>query len=130
MRTLSPRRTKQEWMDLVIECRKSGLSDRAWCQQQGIAPNTFYYHIKQFRESACVIPNSGANNAPQQIQEIVPIEIQELNVCESPQMTPYTNSHIDDVGIIIDYHGINVKIINSASGSAIYETLNALQKLC
>ena len=83
MRTLSPRRTEQEWFDLIVECRKSGLSDRAWCQQQGIAPNTFYYHVKQLRKRACDIPDSIADDTPNQIQEVVPIEIQDLNVYES-----------------------------------------------
>lgn len=130
MRILSPRRTEQEWMDLIVECRKSGLSDRAWCQQQGIAPNTFYYHVKQLRERACVIPDIISDNTSEQIQEVVPIEIQNLNVYESQRTASLANDHVDDVAIIVDYHGVNVKVINNASGSVIYETLNALRELC
>ena len=130
MRTLSPRRTEQEWFDLIVECRKSGLSDRAWCQQQGIAPNTFYYHVKQLRKRACDIPDSIAGDTPNQIQEVVPIEIQDLNVYESQRTASLANGHIDDVAIIVDYHGVNVKVVNNASGSAIYETLKALRELC
>lgn len=130
MRILSPRRTEQEWMDLILECRKSGLSDRAWCQQQGIAPNTFYYHVKQLRERACVIPDSISDNTPEQILEVVPIEMQNLNVYESQRIASLANDHVDDVAIIVDYHGVNVKVINNASGSVIYETLNALRELC
>lgn len=27
-----PRRTDQEWMALIQECRTSGLTDKAWCE--------------------------------------------------------------------------------------------------
>ena len=130
MRTLSPRRTEQEWLDLNVECRKSGLPDIAWCQQQDIAPNTFYYHVKQLRERACGIPDSITDDTPNHIQEVVPIEIQALNVYESQRTASLANGHIDNVAIIVDYHGVNVKVVNNASSSAIYETLKALRELC
>ena len=33
------RRSQEEWMELIQICRNSGLSDRAWCIQEGISPN-------------------------------------------------------------------------------------------
>ena len=30
------RRTDQEWLDLIRECRTSGLTDKAWYEQQHI----------------------------------------------------------------------------------------------
>lgn len=30
-----------EWMDLVNECRQSGLTDAAWCNEHGISPRPF-----------------------------------------------------------------------------------------
>ena len=32
-----------EWMRQVEECRGSGLSVRAWCEQSGIAVSTYTY---------------------------------------------------------------------------------------
>ena len=29
--------------ELVMQCRKSGLSDRQWCLDNDIVPSTFYY---------------------------------------------------------------------------------------
>jgi len=41
------RRSQDEWFQLIQECRNSGLSDRAWCEQHGIEPSDesaeFYY---------------------------------------------------------------------------------------
>lgn len=38
----APRRSLDDWMDLVTECRQSGLTDAAWCEAQGISPSCFY----------------------------------------------------------------------------------------
>ena len=35
-------RSLDEWMDLVIQCRQSGLTDAAWCNEHGISPSCFY----------------------------------------------------------------------------------------
>ena len=127
MRTLSPRRTDQEWMDLIVACRTSGLSDRAWCREHGIPSTTFYYHIKQLREKACDIPDSDTEDMPQK-QEVVPIDFQEFNVCESERTT--SSGYTGDVAVIVDYHGISMRVVNGAAGSAILETLKALRELC
>ena len=39
--------------DLVMQCRKSGLSDKQWCINNDIAPSTFYCWIKKLRQQAC-----------------------------------------------------------------------------
>ena len=31
----APRRSLDDWMELVTECRQSGLTDAAWCEAQG-----------------------------------------------------------------------------------------------
>ena len=38
----APGRSLEEWMDLVIQCRQSGLTDAAWCNEHGISPSCFY----------------------------------------------------------------------------------------
>ena len=35
-------RSLDKWMDLVTECRQSGLTDAAWCNEHGISPSCFY----------------------------------------------------------------------------------------
>lgn len=57
------RRTDEEWMNLIHECRTSGLTDKRWCQEQNIQPSNFYYHIPRKRvqkyEIKKDIPNTG-----------------------------------------------------------------------
>lgn len=31
-----------KWVELIKECRGSGLSVKSWCQQSGVAPTTYY----------------------------------------------------------------------------------------
>ena len=35
----APRRSLDDWMELVTECRQSGLTDAAWCEAQGRFPS-------------------------------------------------------------------------------------------
>lgn len=44
-------------MQLVTECRQSGLTDVAWCEAQGISPNCFYNAVSRLRKRACQIPD-------------------------------------------------------------------------
>ena len=41
------KRSEQEWMNLIQECRASGLSDKDWCEQHGIPVSSFYNKISE-----------------------------------------------------------------------------------
>ena len=49
-------RSLDEWMKLVTECRQSGLTDAAWCNEHGISPSCFYNTVTRLRKKACQIP--------------------------------------------------------------------------
>ena len=40
----APRRSLDDWMELVTECRQSGLTDAAWCETQGISDSHYSGH--------------------------------------------------------------------------------------
>lgn len=42
----------QEWAQIHSRCRESGLSNREFCRQNGIAEKTFYYWLRKLRETA------------------------------------------------------------------------------
>lgn len=44
-------------MDLVTECRQSGLTDAAWCNEHGISPSCFYNAVTRLHKKACQIPD-------------------------------------------------------------------------
>ena len=51
----APGRSLEEWMELVTECRQSGLTDAAWCNEHGISPSCFYNAVTRLRKKACQI---------------------------------------------------------------------------
>ena len=53
----TPGRSLDEWMELVNECRQSGLTDAAWCNEHGISPSCFYNAVTRLRKRACQIPD-------------------------------------------------------------------------
>ena len=53
----APGRSLDEWMELVTECRQSGLTDAAWCNEHGISPSCFYNAVTRLRKKACEIPD-------------------------------------------------------------------------
>ena len=72
----SPRVSVEEQYRLIMECRKSGLSDHQWCLNNDINPGTFYNWVKRLRKNSCGdIPEK--NQLPpyeQSHQEVVKIE--------------------------------------------------------
>ena len=112
------------WMNCIQQCRISGLSDYAWCHQNGISTSSFYYNIKRLRIKASEVSAS----VPQAIekQEVVPVRYNELQ--ETKVVLPKKNS--DSVAIRLEYNGIIMAISNDADAAIIKATLTALQQLC
>ena len=48
----APGRSLDEWMELVTECRQSGLTDAAWCNEHGISPSCFYNAVTRLRKKS------------------------------------------------------------------------------
>ena len=77
----SPRVPVEEQYRLIMECRKSGLSDYQWCLNNDINPGTFYNWVSRLRKNNSKdIPdkNSLSPYAPAN-QEVVKIEMNSLS---------------------------------------------------
>lgn len=42
----------QYWLNIIHECRASGLTNRDWCEQNDISLKSYYYWIAKFRKLA------------------------------------------------------------------------------
>lgn len=51
LRVIKENNNLVEWSRQVEECRSSGLSVRAWCEQNGIAVSTFHYRQQKVWET-------------------------------------------------------------------------------
>lgn len=75
--------------ELVMQCRRSGLSDRQWCLDNDIVPSTFYYWVRRLRQHACYdLPEtecSGRNVSAAEKQDVVCVNIQPDPVRETAE---------------------------------------------
>ena len=123
----NPRRTDEEWLALIQECRSSGLSDKCWCQEHHIHTSNFYYQVRRLRQKACEIPEP-ACAAFSGKPEVVQLSFEEQTACrKSIQMEP---DGIANSAIKITYHSFQIEITNAADRETIFHTLSALQTLC
>ena len=121
------RRTEQEWMDLIHECRTSGLGDKDWCEQHDIPISTFYTKITRLRKKACDIPAAN-HRAVRETQQVVPLRI----VDEAPEIykDEVTAASGASSAVVIKINGYSIEISNQAARDTILNTLSVLQQLC
>ncbi len=70
--------TPEERYELVLECRRSGLSDHQWLEEHGIPQSTFYYWISQFRKKGypdIPKPMHQHSSKEPQLQEVVKVNV-------------------------------------------------------
>lgn len=41
----------EQWREIIQECQKSGLSNRAYCERHGISEKTYYYWLRKVRRA-------------------------------------------------------------------------------
>ena len=42
----------QKWLEIIHQCRDSGLSNQQWCEENGISLKSYYYWLAQIRKMA------------------------------------------------------------------------------
>ena len=84
----APVRSLDEWMELVTECRQSGLTDAAWCNKHGISPSCFYNAVTRLRKKACQIPDPVGKASTLDLtshkQDVVQIAIEPEDISTQP----------------------------------------------
>ena len=73
---MSNRICKEEQIKLIMDCRRSGLSDYQWCKKNGINPGNFYNWVSKLRKKGYTFPESESkSNEKPNIQEVVKLDI-------------------------------------------------------
>ena len=76
----SPTRSPEEWFRIITECRRSGLSDSAWCLSNGIPRSTFSQAVTRLRRMSYALPESKPAADPLDFtskQEVVRVDIKQ-----------------------------------------------------
>lgn len=82
-----PSRSSAEWMELITQCRQSGLSDSMWCEQQGIPASTFYNAVTRLRKMACSIP-APSKEAKLSMDFTAKQEVVKIDIIPEPETVP------------------------------------------
>lgn len=132
-------RTDPEWLDLIMECRQSGLSDAQWCRNNRIPESTFYNAVCRLRKKACAIPASSVHDRPGKVldltsasQDVVPIRIEpdELPAAEIAPMRVTAAPHLDNSHRIEILSGSTcIRVSNGADPDLLASVLSVLGKL-
>lgn len=84
---MNKRVCKADQIKLIMECRRSGLSDYQWCEQNGIHAGTFYNWVSKLKKSGYTIPESESRlAAAPAVQEVVKVDLVDYSRASSPVM--------------------------------------------
>ena len=117
-------------MELIQECRSSGLSDRLWCSEHDIPISTFYNRISYFRKRACDIPSPNQNTVQPSQQVVALSVVEDTDITVEPCGTQETGSFSCLPAVALTIKGCRMEINNHADKDTIRNTLLALQQLC
>lgn len=130
------RRSQDEWLQLIQECRGSGLTDRTWCEQHGILVSSFYNAVKRLRKKACDIPYvSHRRTYALDLTSANKQEAVQIDICPAshPEAVPSTKQmspalHIDNsytIELMMD--DVSLKISNSADPFLLQQIIRMLR---
>ena len=127
-----PRRSKDEWLDLVRECRKSGMTDAQWCLANGISRHSFNSALKRLRKCSYAIPSRkphGLCDLTAPVQDVVKVDIvPDIRVPRDAIGMPEAPMHIDNSHAIeIIFGDTHISISNGADPVLVTKTLSVLR---
>ena len=56
---------RQQWLDIIQACNASGLTKKAWCEQNGINIKSFYYWQRQLRHETYDVQSAALSPEPE-----------------------------------------------------------------
>lgn len=116
--------------ELVMQCRKSGLSDRQWCLDNDIVLSTFYYWVRRLRQHACYdLPEtkcSGRNVSATERQDVVCVNILTDPVRETAGIPAV--SILEAANIFLQYGGVSIALSNNFEEQILKRVLLTLRE--
>ena len=123
-------RSKDEWLAIIQECRKSGMSDAQWCLANGISRNAFNSAIKRLRKCSYAVPTRTPRDIydlTSPVQDVVKVDIlPDVQPVEKPEIEPavhFDNSHM----IEITFGDVHISLGNGADPVLVSKTLSILR---
>ena len=124
------RMSYDEQIQLIMECRQSGLSDYHWCQMHNINPGTFYNWISRMKKRGITLPESSRRGqcTTTSVQEVVKPELVQkekvvpLNNVSSCNSYPAAN----DVAFEVVTHSATIRVFQSTDRQMLEDLFRCL----
>ena len=127
---MSKRVCKDDQIQLIMECRQSGLSDYQWCKQNGIHPGNFYNWVSKLRKQGYSFPDSQSKlTAVPDIQEVVKVGlIQPQDSSPKVEQNVSLIEQADSLAVAAELlvGGVTLRLFNGADEKLIQSTLRCL----
>lgn len=130
-----PVKTAEQWRQIILDARKSGLSDLQYCRNQGIPSSSFYSALKRLRKQACEIPDK-ASPVPVK-QEVVQVNLDELSSTPADPIRPAAGdagnpaaTKTFEATIRITVGGSTLELTNDADLMIVGPLLKVLKSSC
>ena len=136
MARIRTQRSDKEWQELILESRRSGLTDAEWCRKHDIPLSTFYNAGSRLRKKACDAP--GPPRAKQgKVRDLTAGSPDVVPILIEPEETPATTAassqsraavpHIDNSHMIeILMGGTCIRIRNGADPLVLSAVITAV----
>lgn len=123
----SPRVPVEEQYRLIMECRKSGMSDHQWCLNNDINPGTFYNWVKRLRQNGCndIPEKNQLAGCESSHQEVVKIE---MNSVSAPTDYNVANTDIPAKVMELTAGNIKLRIPNGTDPMLLAQTIKLLME--
>ena len=118
----------QQWAGIMQNCKESGLSIKAYCENAGIHPNTYFYWQKKLREAACELIKVESNNStlvPQSSNNGSPVVWAGIDTSDRESI-----NLPQDGSIKISREGWTVTVEAGTDVGFLTETLRAVSRAC
>lgn len=122
---------KDEQIKLIMECRKSGLTDYQWCETKDIKPSTFYNWVSKLKKAGYTFANSESKNTGVSVkQEVVKVDLVEREISRPPMMEQKVSfpaiQNTPSAAAEIQIGAITLRLFNGADPIVIENTLKCI----
>ena len=117
------KRTLDEWLNIINECKKSNKSVQEWCLKNNISRHAYYYWHGKLRKKGMLSVNKTVKK--QDKESISFIEIPKIPL-KQKDVTKVTDVNEME----IEYHEFKIKIKQQYNTSQLENILSILQKIC
>ena len=125
--SLTPKRQVQIqfWLNAIHECRASGLTNQAWCEQNNLSIKSYYYWIAKIRKLAIEDIPRKSNGSSLPCVASQTIRSSDEIFAEVP--VPVAECSASDAAAVLHFYDIRIDISENVSTEFLVSVLKAVR---